>query len=455
MKSIYLSDLNRLVNEYRGKIGRAESLKMDYQLNPKRSLLVEQCQCYKDAADICGRLAQLYSHKEQDRNEWLENQADAERQMRRIVSLATNRPLPEEPDYFAGMAPKVPEASNPFANKQPTAAPQGGAQPQAQAQPQPQRPAAPKGKKAPSPDGISDEVVESWFRESPKHGFEAVAGMEDLVRQLRNYVRNVAAAKVKEHMGVGRIHSFFLYGPPGCGKTFVIKAFVHELMKQGYSYMFLTGGDIHNSLVGEAEKRVERAFLEAQRHAPCILFIDEIDSVCRNRSTPNIPNHAMATTTAFLNGYNNLVDSNENVIFIGATNYPNMVDAAMLDRVKMIQVPLPDLKAKANRFRMGLEGKVHNEPGFTYEDMADAADNYSYRDFGRLFAELTDAMTEELTPIYGEDGDAMVNALTSGDYLLTRELFNKVLSAYHPSKKDEIIRSLDAWDDNIQKTIEG
>ena len=265
--------------------------------------------------------------------------------------------------------------------------------------------------------------------------------------------------------------SILILGSPGCGKTYIIEAFIHELMKQGYSFMKLAGADIHASLVGEAEKRVERAFQEARRHAPCILFIDEIDSVCRNRSTPNLPNHALNTTNAFLNAYNEMVSDDKPVIFIGATNYPHMVDVAMADRAEMVRVPLPDLPAKANKFRMLFEKTVKNEdgttrtetkialePGFTYMDMADEIDNYSYRDFDRLQKCLVDALLAELRASYGqsaEAGEEMYRAVSTGEHPLTRELYMKVLSSFQPSKKDEIIRSLDSWDADIQKKMAG
>lgn len=451
-RSDYLSDLHLLVSQYKTAINKANQAMREYEQSPSRELLVQQCEYYKTAADLCGQIALRYTKKE-DRDDWLANQAEADRQMQRIYDIATNRVIPEAPDYFDGMRrpggePKTYNsrtANSPIQDPKPA--------------PRQSAPADKGGKSSgeKSPDGISDEVVARWFRQSPKHGFKEVSGMTDLVRKLRNYVFNVAASRFKEHMGVGSAHAFFLYGPPGCGKTYIIEAFVHELMRHGYSFMKLSGADIHASLVGEAEKRVQRAFLEARQHAPCILFIDEVEAVCRSRSKANVPNHALNTTNAFLDAFNEMVNDNKPVIFIGATNYPDDVDSAMADRTEMIRVPLPDLPAKEHKFRMMLEGKVQLEPGFTYADMAEEADNYNYRDFNRLLVNLTDAMMEELLPVYGEDeqaGEAMVNAAVSGDYLLTRKLFCKVIGSFRPSKKDKDIRNLDAWDAATQKRLE-
>ena len=476
-KSDYLSELHLLINQYRTAINQAERAMREYEINPSRELLVEQCEYYKTAADLCGQIALRYP-KKLDQDEWLARQADADRQMQRIYDIATGRIRPEAPDYFGGMRrPGYPgEGANPLYNGRTTT----GQKTPAAEQPPRKNTGDQSGQVQPGEglngykrtglkptDGITEDVVETWFRASPRHGFDKISGMTDLVKTLRGYVTNMAAARFKERMGVSNIHSFFLYGPPGCGKTYIVEAFIHELMKQGYCYMKLSGADIHASLVGEAEKRVERAFKEARRHAPCILFIDEIDSVCRNRSTPNLPNHALNTTNAFLNAYNEMVSDDKPVIFIGATNYPQMVDVAMADRTEMVRVPLPDLAAKANKFRMLFEEKITDEdgnshyekkialePGFTYMDMAEETDNYSYRDFGRLQNHLVNALLAELRPHYGktaEDGEKMYQAVSSGEHPLTRELYMKVVNTLQPSKKDEIIRSLDAWDADIQK----
>ena len=198
---------------------------------------------------------------------------------------------------------------------------------------------------------------------------------------------------------------------------------------------------------------VERAFAEAKAKAPCILFIDEIDSVCRNRSMPNIPSHAMSTTTAFLTGYNSLGDSKKPVIFIGATNYPNLVDNAMLDRVELIKLPLPDVKVRAKTFEMFFNQIMQNEPGFTYENMAEETYNYNQRDIKRLCIQIRDLVKKDVQSIYPDEHES-VEALKSGSYTLSKEIFEKALNLYVPSRKDDIIRTLDEWDKDRERRSE-
>ena len=293
------TELNTLVNAYRGAITQAERLRERYHQEPSIHLLADESLHYKTAADICGLLANEHSTSELIRSDWLYKQARAEEKIREIKRLADNQPEPERIPVFAD----VPDNKTASAAKR--AAP------------------AASGKKR-SSDELSDEDVAKWFRKTPPaHGFDQVAGMTKLLEQLKSCLPDPAADAVKDHMGVSRINGIFLYGPPGCGKTYCINAFIHELMvnfkdEEGrpYKYMFLSGGDIHDKYVGGAERRVKRAFEEAAKNAPCILFIDEIENVCQNRSRENLPGHAWATTAQFLTSFNDLLDSRKKVIFI-------------------------------------------------------------------------------------------------------------------------------------------
>lgn len=456
------AQINMLVNAYSGAINQAERLRERYRQNPSIQLLADESLQYKNAADICGLLANEHSTSELVRSDWQAKQRRAEDKIREIKRLADNEPEPVRNPVFAD-APPEKAAPGSSGSRSSGSRSSGGS-----------------GKKR-SADELSDEDVQKWFRDTPpEHGFDQVAGMTSLVEQLRSCLPDPAADAVKDHMGVSRINGIFLYGPPGCGKTYCINAFIHELMvnyadEDGnhYKYMFLSGSDIHDKYVGGAERRVKRAFEEAANNAPCILFIDEIENVCRNRSTPNLPGHAWSTTAQFLTSFNDLLDSKKKVIFIGATNYPNMVEGAMLDRIRLVQVPLPDSVARKRRFEIlgikefgiprdqepeetrGIEPKLYLEEGFHIMDMAQATINYSYRDFNRLIEALTNAMNNEMKEIYSSDGAARVQAMKTGAYPLRRDLFEKVIAAHKPSKKDEMIRSLDAWDSEIQSSLEG
>lgn len=430
MNSSFIAQLHRRVNEYRAIINKAESIHAKFLGNPTKSLIREEIRCYKQAAELCGSIAGMYDYSEAQCSEWLEKQSACERQLRELVYIHDNG-LPNRSEEDETLLPerRTGARGGKQADIRQTEGKSGG-----------------KSGKRPG-DEVPQEMVDSWHKPRPNVTFEKhVVGMEELIAKLRSCVQDVAASSVNEYLGMEKIHSFFLYGPPGGGKTHVTKAFIHELMGDDYEYLFLSGGDVHQSLVGMSEKVVERAFEEAKACAPCILFIDEVDSVCKNRNEAHLAAHAVNTTTAFLNGYNSLSESEKPVIFIGATNYPDKVDSAMLDRVELVKVPLPDMAVRADAFKRAFAHILGSEEGFDYADMADETDNYSQRDIKRLVDMIKQAVKRDLQEIYVDDVDAMVDAMKTKKYLLTRKLFMDTLKQYQPSRKDEIMHNLDKWD---------
>lgn len=307
---------------------------------------------------------------------------------------------------------------------------------------------------ASSSDGIDDEMVARWKKEKPAHSFEDVAGMEPVKTQLKGCIADAKLFKLRDYLELPNLHSYFFIGPPGCGKTYIIEAFAHELMEKEYTFLSLTGSDILSKYVGEAEKIVTRLFEEAEKR-PTIIFIDEIDGVCKNRSLPNLPEYASSITTAFLTGYNRINSSNKQIIFIGATNYPNQVDAAMLDRVELIRIPMPDKAARAASFKRKFGKKIQLAEDFSFEMMGELTDSgqYNQRDINRLTGKVKDLVMKKLLAAYPNEDDA-INALKSGEFRLTRAMFEEAQKEYIPSPKDDILNDLDAWEERFRKGME-
>lgn len=300
---------------------------------------------------------------------------------------------------------------------------------------------------------VTDEDVAKWYKPAPKHSFDDVSGMSELKEQLRSCVKDSQNSALRDFLGMKNIHSFFFIGPPGCGKTYIIEAFAHELMNQDYKFISLDGSDIRSKFVGDAEKIVTRLFEEAEKNAPCIVFIDEVDSVCKNRSLPDLPEYAASITTAFLTGYNRINSADKSVIFIGATNYPNQVDNAMLDRVELIRVPFPDQEARESAFHRHLDGKLQTEEALTFQYMGEQTVTYNYRDIDRLVERLKQEIYRQLKLAYPADEDA-VRALQSGEYRLTRALFDEIRANCLATPKDSIIRELDEWESKFNSAAE-
>lgn len=276
------------------------------------------------------------------------------------------------------------------------------------------------------------------------------------------YVEDTQCVDFLKYMEMKTVHPMFFVGPPGCGKTFIIEAFAKELVdRHGYKYIYLEGADIFSKFVGHAQKIIQGLFVEILKNDKVIVFIDEIESICMSRSLPNLPEWASDITTAFLTGYNKLVEEKEkNIIFMGATNYPQKVDAAMLDRVEVVEIGMPDLEARTASMKRSLLGKKEVEgkkveaplilldDDFDYTEMGSATEGYNYRDMSRLTEVLKKAIVQDCMKTFHNDQAKCVEAMKSGEYRLTKKLFYRVLSRVSPSPKDDIIKELEEWKKN-------
>ena len=296
-----------------------------------------------------------------------------------------------------------------------------------------------------------DAMAKSWYKEAPNHSFKDVSGMAELKDKLADCVTNSNCEALLDFLKIPRLNTYFFVGPPGCGKTYIIEAFANELVNmkdKDYKFLSLVGSDIISRYVGDAEKIVTRMFEEAESCAPCIVFIDEIDGVCRNRSQKSMPEYAASITTSFLTGYNRMKNSGKSIIFIGATNYPQRVDSAMLDRAEVIRVPLPDMEARSNAFRMQFDSIIELEDDINYDDMASVTDGYNYRDIERVTSIMKKSVFEQVMQ-QAENEQAAIDLIKFGKFKLKKKDFDDAMAGFKPSSKKDILDAIDKWERNL------
>ncbi len=311
-----------------------------------------------------------------------------------------------------------------------------------------------KGDSSSSSTSGSNIAEPDWFGDIPAHSFADVTGMDDVKKKLRSCMEDAKLERIKEYLGIRKQKSYFFVGPPGCGKTFIVEAFANEFANKETDieadkvckYISLNSSDILSKYVGDAEKIVTKLFEVAENNAPCIVFIDEIDGVCKNRALPNLPEYAASITTAFLTGYNRIKNSDKRIIFLGATNYPERVDSAMLDRVELINIPFPDKECRIMKFKKELGGRICLTEGFSYDEIGELTSKtvYNYRDIERLCDELKIRVMSEVINRYSSE-DTAVEALKTGEFGINRSLFLSVSSKCRPTPKDSIIKQLEDW----------
>lgn len=178
------------------------------------------------------------------------------------------------------------------------------------------------------------------------------------------------AKGAKLHKGV------LLYGAPGTGKTLLSRAIAGE---SGTAFLYCTGSSFDEMFVGVGAKRVRELFKEARENTPCIIFIDEIDTLLsKSRRFGGEHSSSRGTINAMLSEMDGF-SKNENILVIGATNHEGSLDPAAVRPGrfdKKIHVPSPDVKGRKDIFeiyldKIKLDDKVEAEklakmtPGFT------------------------------------------------------------------------------------------
>ena len=425
----YSTNLNRMIENYNELTLKAEKCRRD---NGGRVSKLE-ANYYIQADDICLQILNA-TQSEPDLHElWKIRRQQCMRMIEEIAAVLAPKPAPpvtpkeEKPDAKKSLPNDQPVSSD-FVTRN-------------------------------ACDDVKAETIEKWYKSKPSKGFDDITGMETLKERLIKETSQLGWELTDKQLKISPVQSYFFYGPPGTGKTSIIHAFAHEMMKKNEKFRFiqLKGGDIHASYVGVAEKTVQIAFQEAVDNEPCLIFIDEIENVCVDRQKNNIQGHEARLTVAFLEAYNILLESGKRVIFMGATNHPGLVDEAMMDRIKLIKVPLPDEPARAKYFTKAFDNLVL-EDGFTIDDMVDRTDNYSYRDMNRLSESIALKMKDAVTAdyrVFDEDGNldqeasdkAASNALKEGKVLLTRPMFEAAQKENVPSDKSRIREELRAFEE--------
>lgn len=216
----------------------------------------------------------------------------------------------------------------------------------------------------------------------PKVKFKDVAGIDEAVEELQE-VRDFLADPERYHkMGARIPRGVLLVGPPGTGKTLLAKAVAGEA---GVPFFSISGSDFVEMFVGVGASRVRDLFKQAKEAAPCIVFIDEIDAVGRQRGAGLGGGHDEREQTlnqllVEMDGF----EANDSVILIAATNRPDILDPALLrpgrfDR--QVTVDRPDVAGREQILRVHAEGKPLDDsvrfdelakltPGFTGADLA-------------------------------------------------------------------------------------
>ena len=186
-------------------------------------------------------------------------------------------------------------------------------------------------------------------------GFADVAGMDDLKKLLNESVLYVLRDKERaQRYRLSIPNGMLLYGPPGCGKTFIAERFAEEA---GYSFRFVKSSDLASIYIHGTQEKIGELFSEARACAPCVLYFDEFEALVPRRADAHNASHA-GEVNEFLTQLNNC--GKDGVFVIATTNQPQLIDEAVLRRGRIdhiIYIPMPDEAARAEMFAIHLRNR--------------------------------------------------------------------------------------------------
>jgi AAA+ superfamily predicted ATPase len=169
-----------------------------------------------------------------------------------------------------------------------------------------------------------------------------VAGMQAVKERLElAFLGPMRNAELSAAFGASMRGGMLLYGPPGCGKTFLAKALAGEL---GASFFSIGLSDVLDMWIGASEKNLHDVFETARRAAPCVLFLDEVDAIGQKRSQLRHSNSMRSVVAQLLSEMDGIDNTNEGLFILGATNHPWDVDVALrrpgrFDRTLLVLPP--------------------------------------------------------------------------------------------------------------------
>ncbi|MHB2037601.1 MAG: CDC48 family AAA ATPase, partial [Nitrososphaerales archaeon] len=227
-----------------------------------------------------------------------------------------------------------------------------------------------------------------------------------------------------------------LYGPPGTGKTLLAKAVASE---SEANFISVKGPELLSKWVGESERGVREIFHKARQAAPCIIFMDELDSLVPTRGgstgDSQVTERVLSQILTELDGLEELRD----VVIIGATNRPDMIDQALLRPGrfdKMMYVGVPDLEARKEIFKIHLNGRpLAKDIGA--DELAKRTEGYSGADIQAVADTASMLAIREYIDKY--KGSDVVNAKLK-ELVVTEKQFNEALSKVKPYSKMDLIR---------------
>ena len=269
--------------------------------------------------------------------------------------------------------------------------------------------------------------------EKPNVKWEDIGALEEAKQELKEAVEwPLKFGKVFEHMNAKPPKGILLYGPPGTGKTMLAKAVATE---SEANFIAVKGPEFLNKWVGESEKAVRETFRKARQASPCVIFMDEIDSIAPERGSGNGDSNVTERVISQMLTEMDGLESLNNVVVIAATNRPDIMDPALLRPGrfdKSIYIGPPDKDSRRSIFGIHTKGRPLADD-VDLDDLAERTDGCTGADIAAICNEAVMNAVRKLVASNGNPTDEDIAAckVDGGD-------FQKALDKFGPKVRQEL-----------------
>mmetsp|Transcript_22091 Transcript_22091/g.38164 ORF Transcript_22091/g.38164 Transcript_22091/m.38164 type:complete len:814 (+) Transcript_22091:229-2670(+) len=277
-------------------------------------------------------------------------------------------------------------------------------------------------------------------------GYDDIGGVRKQLAQIRELVElPLRHPQLFKTVGVKPPRGILMYGPPGSGKTLIARAVANET---GAFFFLINGPEIMSKLAGESESNLRKAFEEAQKNAPSIIFIDEIDSIApkREKTQGEVERRIVSQLLTLMDG----IESRSHVVVIAATNRPNSIDSALrrfgrFDRE--LDIGVPDENGRLEILRIHTKN-MKLDPGVDLEKVAKETHGFVGADIAQLCTEAALQCIREKMDVIDLEDDS-IDAAILDSLAVTQDHFNFSLGTSNPSALRETAVEVPnvTWDD--------